>query len=341
MHVAVALQDAGWHPAAGLEPGARAEELFTAAYWVDQVREAARGLLDFVTLADSVTLQPEGGVRGRLDAMLVASAVAPLTDGIGIVPSIDTVVTEPFLVSTQVATLDFVSRGRAGWEASVPSTALDGYVGPRAITAIAERYAEAEEYVEVVRRLWDSWEDGAEIRDAARQRFFDAGRVHRIGFEGDYFSVVGPSITPRPPQAQPLVTARVDGPASAAFARRAADVAFVAGGPLEDVISFRDVVVFLDSSRGAASERRARLDALHPRPGEAFVGTPAELAERLLDEGGNVRLHPATHAHDLPAITRRLVPELQARGAFRTAYEAPTLRGLLGLPRPSNRYARA
>jgi alkanesulfonate monooxygenase SsuD/methylene tetrahydromethanopterin reductase-like flavin-dependent oxidoreductase (luciferase family) len=329
MHLAVALQDAGWHPAASREPGARADELFGARYWVDQVREAARGLLDFVTLA------------GRLDAVLLAARVAPLSEGIGILPAIDTAVTEPFIVSTQIATLDFVSRGRAGWEMSVPSGDIGGYVGPRAVAAPEARHAEAAEYAEVVRRLWDSWEDGAEIRDAERHRFFDAAKVHRIGFEGEHFSVVGPSITPRSPQAQPLIASHVDSPAAAALARRAADLAFVEGEPLDGVLSFRDIVVFLDEEPGVARERRARLDALHPRDGAAFTGTPAELAERLLDAGGNFRLHPATHAHDLPAITRRLVPELQARGAFRRAYEAPTLRGLLGLPRPANRYAAA
>lgn len=76
-----------------------------------------------------------------------------------------------------------------------------------------------------------------------------------------------------------------------------------------------------------------------------FTGTPAQLADLLLEFQAagltGFRLRPAVHGHDLPAITRGLVPELQRRGAFRRAYEAGTLRGLLGLPRPANRYATA
>jgi alkanesulfonate monooxygenase SsuD/methylene tetrahydromethanopterin reductase-like flavin-dependent oxidoreductase (luciferase family) len=361
MHLAVALEDAGWHPAAWREPDARPDALFTAGYWVEEVREAARGLLDFVTFADTVTLQPAGPggrVRGRMDAALLAARVAPTTAGIGIVPAVDTALTEPFLVSTQIATLDFVSRGRAGWEADVSvGREADAYVGPRPVSSPSQRYDEARDHVEVVRRLWDSWEDGAEIRDAANHRFLDVTKVHRIDFESPHFAVVGPSITPRSPQAQPLVATRADDEAAASFARHAADVAFVAARDERELATHRarlggtlllaDLVVFLDEDEGTAHERRARLDGIDRRDSDTlvFAGTPGQLATHLSawrDAGADgFRLHPATRPHDLRAITRRLVPELQARGAFRRAYEADTLRGLLGLARPANRYALA
>ena len=123
MHLAVALDGAGWHPAAWREPDARPAELFTAAYWVDLVREAERGLLDFVTIEDSLCLQscradgPDGRtdqMRGRLDAVLVAARVAPLTRHIGLVPTVVVTHTEPFHVSKAIATLDYASSGRAG-----------------------------------------------------------------------------------------------------------------------------------------------------------------------------------------------------------------------------------
>jgi alkanesulfonate monooxygenase SsuD/methylene tetrahydromethanopterin reductase-like flavin-dependent oxidoreductase (luciferase family) len=318
LHLAVALEDARWHP---------------AAYWVEQVREAQRGLLDFVTLGD-----------GQLDALMLAARIAPVTAGIGIVPAVSTTLTEPFLVSTQIATLDFASQGRAGWEAQVlPGLEAGGYVGPRSVPAPEERYAEARDHVEVVRRLWDSWEDGAEIRDRGTHRFFDAAKVHRIDFEGPHFAVVGPSITPRSPQAQPVVATRAYSAAEAAFATESADIAFLAAGAarIEGPLAFTDVVVILDDDAGAARERRDRLEA----DTFVFAGTPVELADLLLSrhsEGADgFRLHPATHGQDLVAITRRLVPELQARNAFRRAYEAETLRGLLGLSRPANRLVNA
>ena len=108
-----------------------------------------------------------------------------------------------------------------------------------------------------------------------------------------------------------------------------------------------DVLVYLDDTAAAAAERRERLDAAAGGPIRTdalqFTGTAAELADLVLEWHAaglsGVRLRPAVHAHDLPRVTRDLVPELQRRGAFRTAYESDTLRGLFGLDRPANRYA--
>src|SRR5271156_5950093 len=134
LHLAVALDGAGWHPAAWREPDARPSELFSAGYWVDLVAEAERGLLDFVTIDDSLGLQslrrgvPDDRVdkvRGRLDAVLIAARVAPTTSGIGLVPVATTTHTEPFHVSKSIATLAYVSLGRAGLQARVSATALE------------------------------------------------------------------------------------------------------------------------------------------------------------------------------------------------------------------------
>jgi len=123
MHLSVALDGAGWHPAAWREPRARPAELFTAGYWVDVITEAERGLLDFVTIEDGLSLQssrygaPDARtdqVRGRLDAVLIAARVAPLTRHIGLVPTVVVTHTEPFHISKAIATLDYVSTGRAG-----------------------------------------------------------------------------------------------------------------------------------------------------------------------------------------------------------------------------------
>jgi alkanesulfonate monooxygenase SsuD/methylene tetrahydromethanopterin reductase-like flavin-dependent oxidoreductase (luciferase family) len=239
------------------------------------------------------------------------------------------------------------------------------------VPSVEDAFAEAEDYVEVVRRLWDSWEDGAEIRDAATGRFIDRERLHYIDFHGRWFSVKGPSITPRPPQGQPVVSLLSHAELPARLGARSADVVYVtprdaghaaslvgeirreqaaAGRGDETVHVFADVAVLLDDSAAAATERAARLDAragAEYTGGDArlFTGTAADLADLLLDwqhaGASGFRLRPATLPHDLRQITRALVPELQRRGAFRTAYEADTLRGLLGLPRPANRYAAA
>ncbi|WP_369037881.1 MULTISPECIES: LLM class flavin-dependent oxidoreductase [Streptomyces] len=390
LHLAVALDGAGWHPAAWREPVARPRELFTARYWADLVAEAERGLLDFVTIEDGLGLQsshlvdPDGRtdqVRGRLDAVLIAARVAPLTRHIGIVPTVVTTHTEPFHLSKAIATLDYVSTGRAGLRVQITARQneaahfgrrqipqLGPLNDPRTWDSVGELFDEAADYVEVVRRLWDSWEDDAEIRDAATGRFVDREKLHYIDFEGPHFSVKGPSITPRPPQGQPVVTALAHATVPYRLVARSADVGYVtphdagqahaiveeirgeqsaAGRAGELLHVFGDLVVFLDDTSAAATARRERLDTLagneYTSDARIFAGTPAQLADLLqeLASAGlsGFRLRPAVVGHDLPAITQKLVPELQRRGVFRQAYEADTLRGLLGLSRPANRYA--
>jgi alkanesulfonate monooxygenase SsuD/methylene tetrahydromethanopterin reductase-like flavin-dependent oxidoreductase (luciferase family) len=101
LHLAVALDGAGWHPAAWREADARPAELFTARYWIDLVAEAEAGKLDFVTIEDSFGPQTDdpARVQGRLDAVLIASRVAPLTRHIGLVPTATVTHTEPFHIS--------------------------------------------------------------------------------------------------------------------------------------------------------------------------------------------------------------------------------------------------
>ena len=392
MHLSVALDGAGWHPAAWREPGARPAELLTAGYWADVIAEAESGLLDFVTIEDGLGLQSSGRsgpdsrtdqVRGRLDAVLIAARVAPVTRQIGLVPVVVVTHTEPFHVSKAIATLDYVSTGRAGVQVRVsPSPHEAAHFGRRPVPPLDQRdradpaagqfitglFGEAADYVEAVRRLWDSWEDDAEIRDTATGRFIDRRKLHYIDFAGDYFSVRGPSITPRPPQGQPVVSALGHAALPYRLIGEAADAGFVtphdasqaraivteiraaqadAGRGPETIHVFGDLVVFLAADAAAAAGRKARLDDLagqeYASDAAIFTGTPAQLAGLLREwqQAGlsGFRLRPGGIPADLEAITRALVPELQRRGVFRTSYEAGTLRGRLGLGRPASRYA--
>jgi len=395
LHLAVALDGAGWHPAGWRAVDARPAELFTAAYWRDLAVEAERGLLDLVTLEDGLAVQstdphaPDDRVdrvRGRLDAVLVAARVAPLTSRVGLVPTVVATHTEPFHVSKAIATLDHVSSGRAGVRVRVSGRADEAALfGRRAFPPLVhaddappehlqvrtDLLAEAADHVEVQRRLWDSWEDDAEIRDAATGRFVDRDKLHHIDFEGRWFSVRGPSITPRPPQGQPVVAVLAHGEEPIRLAARAADVVLVtprdaadaarlvglvraaqaeAGRGDETVHVLADVAVLLDDTAAVARDRKARLDAR--ADGEwtgddahLVVGTAVEVADLLLDWRAagvtGFRLRPASLPHDLIGVTRALVPQLQARGVFRAGYDFSTLRGHLGLPRPVNRYAHA
>jgi alkanesulfonate monooxygenase SsuD/methylene tetrahydromethanopterin reductase-like flavin-dependent oxidoreductase (luciferase family) len=381
LHLAVALDGAGWHPAAWREPDARPDELFTARYWTDLVTESERGLLDFVTIEDSLGWQRSSSpalVHGRLDAVLVAARVAPLTRHIGLMPTVIVTHTEPFHASKAIATLDYVSGGRAAVRVQVSADPEHvAHFGRRTVPAGDDQaarqlrtdlFAEAADYVEVMRRLWDSWEDDAEVRDAATGRFVDRGKLHYIDFEGRWFNVKGPSITPRPPQGQPVVSALAHRDVAYDLAAQAADVVFVTprdAGHAADLVRrigdaeraagrreqplrvVADLLVYLDETPDRATARRARLDR---EAGEeyrsdafSFAGTPAQLADLLLDwQAAGVagfRLRPAAIPHDLTQVTRALVPELQRRASFRSEYQSASLRARLALRRPASRYA--
>ncbi|MFP5020671.1 LLM class flavin-dependent oxidoreductase [Pseudonocardia phyllosphaerae] len=391
LHLAVALDGAGWHPAAWREPGARPGELFTAGYWADLARTAERGLLDLLTVEDALGLQSgdhltpagrdTGRVQGRLDAQLVAAFLAPLTSSIGLVPTVTTTHTEPFHVASAISTLDHDSHGRAGWRVQtsfradeaahfgrrdIPVITRENRDTPAGRALVAELFDEAADAVETVRRLWDSWEDDAEIRDAATGRFLDRDKVHHVDVRTPYFAVRGPAIVPRPPQGQPLVVSLAHGYDPALLAARVGDVVFTTPHDADDaarvVAQVRtaeraagrtapplkilgDVVVVLGGTDSQARDRLARLDANIPLSSDAAVlaTTPAGLADTLLDwrRAGldGFRLRPAVLPTDLTAIVDGLVPELQRRGAFRTAYTGTTLRERFGLARPLSRYA--
>ena len=181
LHLAVALDGAGWHPAAWREAGAQPQRLFTAGYWTELAQQAERGLLDFLTIEDGLDLQSDDRfqadsrldrVRGRLDAVLIAARAAPATRHIGFVPTAITSHTEPFHLSKAIATLDYVSSGRAGVRVQVavradtadhfgrresPPLQAERLADPDVQDLIADHFDEAADYVEVLRRLWDSW----------------------------------------------------------------------------------------------------------------------------------------------------------------------------------------
>jgi alkanesulfonate monooxygenase SsuD/methylene tetrahydromethanopterin reductase-like flavin-dependent oxidoreductase (luciferase family) len=360
LHLAVALDGYGWDPQAWratLASDPDTPSALSGRYWAEQAVTAERGLLDFLTIDDS--LMPQPGRRepisprrlaGRGDAVLVAARIAPATRHIGLIPVATVTHTEPFHISKAVATLDYVSHGRAGWQPRVSSTAHESALFGRrdgSLDGLSHLFPEAVDFVEVVRRLWDSWEDDAIIRDVATGRYVDIDKLHYIDFTGKYFSVKGPSITPRPPQGQPVVAVLAHAGPIYEFASATADLVFItptdtaslrsildevtaAGGA--DLKVFADVLV----SFGGAGDPRS--DALN------FTGAAAELVDMLIDWQRlgihGARLRPAVNATDLPVIVDEVVPLLQRAGRFRTHYpDGETLRARLGLPVAPNRYA--
>jgi alkanesulfonate monooxygenase SsuD/methylene tetrahydromethanopterin reductase-like flavin-dependent oxidoreductase (luciferase family) len=356
LHLAVALDGYGWHPQAWratLASDPDTPSVLSGVYWSGLAATAERGLLDFLTIDD--TLMPQPGRReridprrlaGRGDAVLIAARIAPATNRIGLIPVATVTHTEPFHISKAIATLDYVSHGRAGWQPRVSVTTHEAALFGRRNASQIPLFDDAVEYVDVVRRLWDSWEDDAIIRDVTTGRYVDTDKLHYIDFTGNHFSVKGPSITPRPPQGQPVVAALAHAGPAYEFAAAGADVVFITPTDGESVRSILDEVraaggtelkVFADVVVSFDGDGDFRSDAL------VFAGGATELVEMLLEWQGlgidGARLRPGVNATDLPAIVDEVVPLLQQAGRFRSSYQdGETLRERLGLPVAPNRY---
>lgn len=374
LHLAVDLTDAGAHPAAWRTLGSQARQLFDADRLQDLVSTAQRGTVDLVLFDDAFSLQPgrRGGVQGRLDAALVAARLAPRSEGVGLVPTVTTTHTEPFHVSKALATIDHASHGRAGWQVAVSTGADDAaHVGRRQAPDAAAAWAEAAEAIDVVSRLWDSWEDDAEIRDVETGRFVDRDKLHYVDHDGVHFAVKGPSITPRPPQGHPVVVVRGDSDAALAVAAEHADVVRVRATTLEEARALREqvrsaaadhgrdpdeVIVLVDLYAVIGPDRasaQARLDLLEGLAGVSWdtdsythVGTDRDLAVTaeewfLAGAADGFTVRPSSLQTDLVALVDGVVPLLRRAGIYRTEYTGTTLRDSLGLARPANRYAAA
>ncbi|AMM21395.1 FMNH2-dependent monooxygenase [Frondihabitans sp. PAMC 28766] len=390
--IAVALAGAGWHPAAWREESASPEKITRLPYWRGLIGRAERGGVDFVTLEDSFLLQggsitaggspDEHRVGGRLDALLIASAVAPSTSRIGLIPTVTTTHTEPFHVATGLQTLDHASRGRGGWRVQASPLAEEAALfgrrtiepldredlaGPEAQALIADLFGEAADVIEVVRRLWDSWEDDAVIREVATGRYLDRDRIHNVEFEGEWFSVSGASIVPRPPQGQLPVTLLAHQDKPYELAARGADIVYVTpdgdssastilqsvrdaesrvgrvGAPLH---VYADLLVLLDDTEQAARDALARLDdrAESALESDAVIlpTTVDRLVERIRAWQGlgyaGFRLRPARLPQDLDRIAGELLPALEKAGLHSSA-DGATFRERLGLAPAPNRYA--
>jgi alkanesulfonate monooxygenase SsuD/methylene tetrahydromethanopterin reductase-like flavin-dependent oxidoreductase (luciferase family) len=368
MHLAVELTAAGRHPAAARWARLDPAVLLSAVHHAGLVRTAARRGLDLALIPH--TFHPDGGPL--LDAVSLAARIAPVVPGIGLAPTASVTHTEPFHVSKAIATLDMVSSGRAGWEPAVSRTQIEADLFGRKPAAPADvLWREAADAIEVVVRLWDSWEDDAVIRDVATGRYIDRDKLHYIDFQGEFFSVKGPSITPRPPQGHPLVVLRADEEEALPVAARWADVVRIsapdlpaaadardrirsavadAGRDPDDITVLLDVEVHMAADRDRARRDLTELDRLAgaelPASSVRVLGPPTDLADLIgtavrTRAADGVTLVPLVLPADLDVVADQVVPLLAGRGLLRTGSAGGSLRSRFGLRRPANHFAGA
>ena len=343
VHLAVALDGAGWHPAAWREPAARPRDLTSPRYWRDLVGAADEAGVAFATLEDALSLGERGSdtaepradrVRGRLDAVLLASYLAPLTRRIGLIPTVTTTHPEPFHLATGLQTLDHASHGRAGARIVAGSSAAeranfgrrtDGPNGFPASGRVEDdpawtaAFREAGEVVDAIRALADSWEDDAIIRDLETGRFLDRERVHNIEFSGEFFSITGASIVPRSPQGPPLITALAHQSVPYRFAAEHADVVFITPADVAATAGIRsEIAAAADDVRTDSERLRVFVDLL------VLVEDSTDAARRRVGAARRARRRSTTDARVVVGTADDVVEEL--RGFAATGVDGIRLR---------------
>ncbi|GLO26438.1 LLM class flavin-dependent oxidoreductase [Pseudomonas putida] len=262
-----------------LDPELPADASVNIDWYIDIARQAEAALFDLIFIVDSQYITPGSPSHylNRLEPLTLLSALAVTTRNIGLVGTLTTSYNEPFNVARRLASLDLISKGRAGWNVVTSGDAgTAGNYGRDEHYDYDTRYARALEHVAVVQGLWHSYEDGAFPRNRATGQFLDPSRMHALNHKGEHFSVVGPLNIQRSPQGQPVIFQAGDSQQGRELGAATADVIFTHAASIEQGQAFyRDV-----------KDRAARLgrdpEQLLVLPGaEIYVGDTDEHAREI------------------------------------------------------------
>jgi FMN-dependent oxidoreductase (nitrilotriacetate monooxygenase family) len=246
------------------------------------VQKAEAGKFDLVFIADGLYITEKSipHFLNRFEPLTLLSALAAVSKHVGLVGTLSTSYSEPFTVARQFASLDMISGGRAGW--NVVTSPLEGSAlnyGKKEHPDHAKRYRIATEFLEVVRGLWDSWEDDAFVRDKETGVFFDPNKMHTLNHVGEFFSVKGPLNIARSKQGQPVIFQAGSSEVGKNYAAKHADSVFTGHETIEDAQAFYQDVKSRAASFGRNQEEVLIFPGISP-----ILGRTPEEAERKYQE---------------------------------------------------------
>lgn len=279
------------------------------AFYGEIARISEAGKLHALFLADTLAVDEENFERpnlGAMDPTIVLAGIAGATRHLGLVATASTTYNDPFSLARRFSTLDHLSNGRAAWNivtTFVPAVAAN--FGATALPAGPERYSRAEEFVEIVRRLWLGWQDGALVGDKQTGQFADRARVVPLDHKGANFQVRGPLTLPRSPQTSPVLFQAGSSEEGRALGASVADVVFTARNTIAQARAF-----YADMKQRARRNRRDP-DGLKVLPGIVPVigGTESDARARKarLDEfAGDAELRKLALRVGIPAAELHL-----------------------------------
>lgn len=348
MHINAFLFGAGHHTMGWRHPDSSAQRVGEISYYEELAVLAERGCLDAIFFADghSINREYSAGIPWLLEPITMLSAIARRTTHIGLVTTVSASFYTPFHAARLVASLDQISGGRAG--INVVTSMFDAEArnhGFPALPAHAQRYERAEEFVEVIKQLWDSWSDHALPIDKEQGCFLDSAQIRPINHVGKYFSVDGPLTVPRSPQGQPVLFQAGSSEAGRTFAAKFAEAIYSVAWDLESALEFAEdmrgrvhasgrtespvpilpgLVTYVAPTRTEAFAKKRALDA--------YLDIDAAIAQLNIFTGQDYRGHRLDEpVRELPPAATFTGPQ----GRYQTVQRIiktmqPTLRELLG-----------
>lgn len=296
----------GHHVASWRHPGAQADAGINFRHYVEIAQTAERAKFDMVFLADNVcvrdanmeALSRSAQYIANFEPITLISALAAVTDRIGLTCTASTSYNEPFHIARKFASLDHISGGRAGWNLVTSGMAAEALNFNRdAHYGHAERYERANEFAEVVTALWDSWDDDAFVRDKDSGRFFDPAKLHTLNHKGKHFKVRGPLNVPRPPQGRPVIVQAGTSDDGMDVAARFAEVIFSANLTMESCQQY-----FKEVKTRAQDKFGRNPDHLKVMPGlSCYIGRTEQEAKEKYDYQNSL-MHPVVAREILSTV---------------------------------------
>ncbi|MEK5057421.1 monooxygenase [Paenibacillus sp. FSL H7-0326] len=282
LRLGASIHGVGSSHTAWRHPDIPADASVNLSFYTRQAQKAEEGKFDFVFIADGLYINDKSipHFLNRFEPITILSALSSVTSHIGVVGTLSTSYSEPFTVARQFASLDHISKGRAGW--NVVTTPLEGTAlnyGGRSHPSHSERYQIAEEFLEVVKGVWDSWKDDAFIRDKESGTFFNPLKMHRFDHEGSYFSVQGPLNIARSTQGLPVVFQAGSSDSGRNLAAKTADAVFTGPDTIEEAKQFYKDVKQRAAAYGRSPDEILILPGIGP-----IVGSTEEEAEQKYRE---------------------------------------------------------
>ncbi len=272
----IMLQGPGGHMNAWKHPSGPADASVNFDFFVETARKAEAAGIAFAFVADGLYINEQSipHFLNRFEPLTILSALAVSTSKIGLVGTVSTSYSDPFTIARQFASLDLISGGRAGWNAVTSPLEGSGRNYGREHPEHKLRYEIADEYLDAIKGLWDSWDDDAFVRDRTTGVYADKTKLHRLNHKGRFFRIEGPLNIERSRQGQPVVFQAGASDSGVRLAGKHADAVFTNGGPIEDAKTFYKQV----KQSAVAQGRRAAEIGIFPGIGP-IVGATAEEAE--------------------------------------------------------------